>query len=602
MRIFFLFGLTNCLQPRDACSLVHRESRCEESGLCSSLVRAIDGGYEVVDESQSNVSCSDAYMSLADKLNSTTISDPPIIVPIDDGQLRAINQRETQLAHSTQSRLHVDWSITNVTLHEQLTALIDSLAAKLTAEFPEIIYHPIADAPLLGSLVQLSRRLRRSTSATNSPLYKSLLSQEESVRKINWFLLTIILSIYGTSSIEMREAKIAHSIPFFHAWSWVYYNLDFPTLLYPIGQLGFYAHISKRDPLYPRNPPHKVWVIGLPKRLTETEPQRFYIPPVIGNIESDFPLSAFQYLSLNDDTLQERDPLLIVQPVMEHMTSINYTSSRCLWCIIEYLETALFVVQNHPQVTGETRELFCRTTKVSWEAFFQAASAPEQVGLEGLSPINLVRLFDICGAQYLTLRDRVVHVLPVVAGVRLISDMYLRYGVNHDRLEPVASWLPEAIELINEIPIYHIRRWMLIGFGIHVANTQSNFAKDGTEYMSILIEVLLRLSDGEYSLFEQNEGKLVPTQSANPAHLFVFGSVVALLVVYGDPRGALSDVLSRQSDDKNFYFNSRSVRRGFCRVVNCDIFETLFTDTEFREVLEVLRTTKPLTRIVGDYR
>ena len=137
---------------------------------------------------------------------------------------------------------------------------------------------------------------------------------------------------------------------------------------------------------------------------------------------------------------------------------------------------------------------------------------------------------------------------------------------------------------------------MLIAFYRDDTEAHSSVEEEQAEYMSFLSEILLRLSEGEFAIFEQKEGRLVLTESAKADALIVFGSVVGLLVVYGDPRGALLEFLSRQSELPNFYFNSRTVRRGFCHVVNCDIFDTLFVDSDVREILDLLRTYKPLAQ------
>ena len=602
MIILFLLGLvpgtraSDSFLPRDPCSLVYRESRCEESGLCRSLVPSIEGGLESSTDLDSTVSCSDAYMSLANMMDSTTIPDPPIIVPIGHGKLRSMVERQLVATQSTYRPPSQGWYIPNVTLQHEFTGLIDSLAIKFSVEFPEIIFHPPADAPLLRHLVRLSRDIGRSMTPITSSFYQSHFANIPSVRRINWHLQTAVLSIYTTRSIEMRRAKISHSIPFFHAWSSVYYYLDFPTLFSQIGTVCSFSFMVNRDTLYPTNSSEKVWVIGLPAEFMETKPTHFVIPPVVENLQSDFPLEAFEFLASHTGQQTDvDDPLTILNHAIDRISTMNFTSSRCLSSTIEFLETVLFVVQEHPQVTREMREIFCHTTKDSWEAFFQAASSPIHLHPEAFASINLLRLFDICGPLFLTLRDRVAHVLPAIAGVRFISDVPIRYEVHYLR-EPITSWLPEAIELIRSIPIYHIRRWMLIAFYSDDTEARSSVEEEQAEYMSFLSEILFRLSEGEFALFEQIEGRLVPTESETPDELFVFGSVVALLVVYGDPRGALSDFLARESGIPNLYFNSNTVRRGFCHVVNCDIFDTLFVDSDVREILDLMRTFKPLAR------
>jgi hypothetical protein len=68
--------------------------------------------------------------------------------------------------------------------------------------------------------------------------------------------------------------------------------------------------------------------------------------------------------------------------------------------------------------------------------------------------------------------------------------------------------------------------------------------------------------------------------------LRAFGRIVGLLFVEGDPRGVLFRLTGRI---KNLHFSSRSVRSGFCQVVDCNAFDNLFAYHDLPDVLALMR-------------
>ena len=78
-------------------------------------------------------------------------------------------------------------------------------------------------------------------------------------------------------------------------------------------------------------------------------------------------------------------------------------------------------------------------------------------------------------------------------------------------------------------------------------------------------------------------------------NLTVFGSAVAITLIHGDPFGVLLHLFGLNKTD-NFYFNSVSVRAGFCLVVNCIVFDELFDKFELSEMIQLVRESHVLAR------
>ena len=67
-----------------------------------------------------------------------------------------------------------------------------------------------------------------------------------------------------------------------------------------------------------------------------------------------------------------------------------------------------------------------------------------------------------------------------------------------------------------------------------------------------------------------------------------FGIAIALLMREGDPHRVLETAL-RDRVIPNYYLDCPAIRAGFCEVLNCVVIETIFDNSEFPQLLSIIR-------------
>jgi hypothetical protein len=558
--------------PHDPCTLFHPSSICAETGRCVDLSPESSEFFPMT--------CRQAYVSLAVS-EPTNNTDPPLIIPISNDQLR--DQIERQIFVSRGNSVFEPPLITNSTTIEMFSRMLAGLSEKMKSEFPWLVYSHQDDAQSLRGMVQMSGTIRRSWSPTELDSFQFYFAQQSSVRSISGFLRATIASVYTISDMDQRRALIGHTIPFFHMWLSVLSNFKYPTMFLDSRDFGFYSFLSQYDPLYPSGECDKLWILGISETVLERHEEQLRIQPMVES--DDFPLGILD--RLGDGSIHRF--------VEDRIRSINetLTSGDDFRSSIEDLAAALLYMHHYETVSDEMRVEFCNATRSNWLVLFETISEPRHVPTETFGNLNLLELFRICGKQYLSISERTLYVLPAIAGVRCMDYAHARYVLS-DLHDPDTFWIPRVVDVIDSIPIYHIRKWVLILFDDDLqSNTQS------IEYFALLTELINRLTSPEnkVSLFEYSEegGELVPMQNASSKSLTVFGSAVAITLIHGDPFGVLLNLFGLNKTD-NFYFNSVSVRAGFCLVVNCIVFDELFDKFELSEMIQLVRESHVLAR------
>ena len=75
--------------------------------------------------------------------------------------------------------------------------------------------------------------------------------------------------------------------------------------------------------------------------------------------------------------------------------------------------------------------------------------------------------------------------------------------------------------------------------------------------------------------------------------------MIALLMIEGDPDSILQGHITNKTIP-NLYLNNIHVRKGFCRVLDCDVFDVVFSENEIPQLLESLRINRHILKPSGD--
>jgi hypothetical protein len=167
----------------------------------------------------------------------------------------------------------------------------------------------------------------------------------------------------------------------------------------------------------------------------------------------------------------------------------------------------------------------------------------------------------ICGDRGHSLPYRIDGLLPIVLRRTNLS---VRYRIPRGR----------EFEYLSDIPISVLRQRIRV-----LSIDESSFETDTLSHVAYL------------SHFLEAHSHILPLIASDTvldalqkSVVESLGVVSALLLIEGDPTGILA------SHFASFIFTSISFRTGFCKVINCIAFETLFCSSEIPILLEHLRT------------
>ena len=431
----------------------------------------------------------------------------------------------------------------------ELTECLSALAAKLKYQYPTII----ADIELLRRLVEAAKSVRihivvplmdRGRHPRDLGQFSATFAQHSSVKAVETYFDVIVEYIKSTDLIDpIRRAIISNLGPYLHAWLSLHQHLQLPYPFHGRGFIDILTHVGQYDPIYPLNAEEKIWTIPV-----DHGAPYFYNPPMIVDEGDDSNIGDFF-----NPMLAEMQRLVACHTWSSTPETILRLIQARLWVMIgqhnmrrhpgpemfTLVKASLFYMRMHPEISFDS---FCAATRDTWITLFTIISSwPENGGFP-----YLLDLFRICGRNFFTVSDRVLIVLPVILGTREVHG------------QPIF-----VSEHVPRLPIFQLRRGVEFQFstpGLTHANYLSQFIDAAT---------------------------LVNSTDANSLH--ILGNFVALTIVEGDSEGVLQSLIER-GVTRDFYFNSQSVKRGFCEVLNCLAFDVLFDTTELVEMLQVLRS------------
>lgn len=483
------------------------------------------------------VTCTDAYiLSSRDMLIER--NEMPLTPEFDFATHTTISQMRQRRGSIA---IQPDWLLYES--YENLNFYLKIFAQKFQSQFPLII----VDIPFLQHLVDRAAQFGEDVV---EPLFNE---QHNPANNIALYYMSVVencvlsqISVHFEVVKEylisldfrnpLRRAILAHLTPYAHALLRVHEHMRIPAGMQSLSWMEILEFMSRHDPIYPNDDEDKIWTIPI---ISGVYPP-LSIPIVVSETEP-IPLPILESVEEHSSNITESISAILGGFRMTEATRPRFHS------VYENLRRELYYIF-FALTKSETLD-FCRTTKPLWSSFFQI--------LEPYSgrntPLFLVHLFRICGSDYLPLEDRAWRVLPSLVGRRATPGKSIHYQ---------NGTFP--------LPINVLRNGVDISW-----NPLGNKTWTHTTFLSIFVESGIQKR---------------PTE---PRRLYVLGSAIALLVIEGDPHGTLQNHLSK-GHITDFYLESVSVKRGFCEVMNCIIFDVLFHQTEFVNLLKYLRNGRPL--------
>ena len=515
----------------DMCTRLNEASFCMDSGFCSNT--------------EPPLACRDAYIRASEgllKLNPL----PPIITHLA-GDLDFYQDDVSYLRGEWMPPLPNDSQtlafIRSDPYHLSFLSSLLEYNNLLEKDFPFIRYESCSVfVRLVRSVGSLQFQYRSLKMA--SPSYNSILLNLHTIASITTQIRIYIEYVSALARTDpLRKAMFANLLPFIHAWMLVqvYVNIQKPILLPEL--IDFITSAAQYDPLYMSTEHLKTWFVYLPRM----DGNRDTTPPVIPFVEP-VPLTVYDYFDIPIDEMNTSN-------VVERITSgINSTNSQYQWL------AALFM-QNHPEVAGAQKEQFCTNflTRTNQVLPFKS-DASREMQMKMIAGIS--DLYRLCGDAVVSLDFRINHVLPT-----LLRRINITNDYEFDRADEYKS--------TTEISIYSLRQ----DTRVFIKGLSGTPTEKHIEYLSNLLEIHIRSPIYTW---------LASDEAFGPAPRRVMetlGSAAALLLVQGDPTGVL------RLHYPTLKLNSVSFRSGFCKVLNCVAFETLFHEGEIPLVLETLRTT-----------
>ena len=222
-------------------------------------------------------------------------------------------------------------------------------------------------------------------------------------------------------------------------------------------------------------------------------------------------------------------------------------------------------------------ENYCETYRQFWmDAFAAMRPASRKQHTDYLMRLNLLQLFRICGNRYMDLAFRALTVLPALipktSGSQIEVDVCFSNGTftSMDVAKRLSSMstlnFVDNILLVCKEELLFTR--FISAFVVNITSTDS-------------LRQLPSYTDTLY--FSSTESYLVSMKT-----LKGFGIAIALLMREGDPHRVLETAL-RDRVIPNYYLDSPAIRAGFCEVLNCGVIETIFANSEYPQLLSIIR-------------
>jgi len=545
------------VKSEDPCQKLNKSSFCLTSGMCSPPLA---------------ISCIEAYKQASADLLKPFETVPPRFVHITPGQLSFA--RTIARNRQCPSPPVLPPNISENRNYKELISVMGILSTELTEQFPTISAQP----SVLRRLVFFAEKVAAEIVA---PLIEAGDTRTLTLFGCAFYATPSVVSVsyiarmgaryIASADLSIRSALLGNWIPIFHACSRVNRILGLPDLFARPAYVEFFTEAVKFDPLYEVYHQRKQWAISMVQHKNEL------VLPLLPPTEMDeFPLVVTETLQIDDSRPSPENMDRIIQQLVE---SMNMSFHEKLYVV----RSALFYMSYFPGITDFDRTYFCAWSEFVWSNLLRTFTINANE-LESNNAITLIDLFRVCGKSYLSIEDRVRLVLPIVlAGSRFTE----RLDWSLVAADGTSSFSSKFV-LFARIPIPILRTPILL----KADNAQpTNETQHGIILSAFVQDILQQALPRAIRLHDMKSTTRMHQNRSTHIPLIVLGRAIGLLVVAGDPQGVLQTLLTDGSMP-NLYMNSIFVRKGFCQVVDCNVFETLFSDNEIPAVLEICRNHK----------
>jgi len=544
----------------DPCKRLNSASFCLTWGMCTPPL---------------TVSCNEAYALMSQRLL-ILISDPPLVAPIPRSMLALVNDAARNRQRGVRPIMAIHIASHNDQIN--LITLIGKLSTKIMTEYPTL------NAPIdeLKNLVAASvnvkltilKPLVDAKDYRTLFLYKRAFLAEPKVTGFT-YMMQLFAKYISSTDQSIRVGVFANFVPLLHAWLQVTKTLELPDPFAEPLFLDILTEASRFDPIYSDD--DKTWSFLLPATI-----DHLVLPVLPLTAPDDFPLTVTDLLTI-DDSLPTIDKInMIIQQLAD---AINLTFHKK----IKVVRAAFYYLLNFPGISLEYRGYFCDQSRLVWGDLLKSFSAPQSV-LESHNAVTQIDLFRICGSSYLSVEERVTRVLPIVlAGSRTMS-VRQEYSVGDTAGN---LHIGKMINELHRMCVSSLRR------DVQLKLNETTKMSQNPEILSQFLSWAVPRACQQATSYLDNQDSSLNNRTASALVLTVIGEVIALLVLEGDPNYVLQPIIANMFTP-SLYMNSIHVRQGFCKVLDCNVFETVFAESEIVQMIESLRLNKNILKFAGD--
>lgn len=553
----FLLYMILGTRSEDPCKRLHSSSFCLTSGMCSPPLQ---------------ISCTEAYVQLSADLL-VPFASPPLSIQVSSDQMsftRAIAESRQCLVRPV-----LPDYISENRHYMELLILMGRLSADLTNHFPFVTASPTLLQQLVLSAEHVAREIITPLVADGNNPAMTLIAcafyGDQAVLSVS-YIARIGARYLASADRSVRSALMGNWIQIIHACSRVYQLLKLPDLFARPAFLEFFTEAVKFDPLYEDDYAHKQWIISM------VQYQQDLVLPLVPPADlDDFPLEVIERLAIDNS----RPPAERIDRILQRLAaSIDNSSVKST---INIVRSTLFYMLNFPGIRALDRLYFCTQSQSLWTRLLSTLTQ-SQTDVYSDNFIPLIDLFRICGKSYLSIDDRVRLVLPIVlTGSRTRRSQVVSLTDTHGKTTFETMFLS-----MWRIRIPLLRSPIIL----QVGNSQPINDTGNGRILSGFLRTLLRENlQRALRVHDTKASTHMRENALTHIPMMVLGRVIALLVLAGDPEHLLESLLVNRSIP-NLYMNMFHVRNGFCQVLDCNMFDTLFSDEELPVVVHILRQHK----------
>ena len=530
------------LSPRpDPCTALNASSVCLESHFCS----ATNGGVWI--------SCDRAYVMHSSRLPLRPVTEPPFLLVLNfHGSQTAKRMGKVRIFQKT---IRLPTEVTSSEHHKRLMSFVRVLDHLLKISYPLIL----ADLTMLARLVANAKRMAEWIHATQ-PSWKNqyvgfLVDHPEvasiltNLQKTNEYFMSL------DPCDPVSSPLFTNMVPIFHAWIWFHRWLSLPPPFIEIEFLPFLTAATNFESMYQGQTHGKsTWMLYRDHSDMLT---RAFIPNMNDN---DPMLVVSDYLGIGLN-----EPLNIPSAYTQF---INDAATRLFLASCdnsqEYVYTVNMFMRHTKHLYPQLAEQYCESTRAIWLDSVPHLAMCVRLG-HPHSDYGLLEYFRNCGIGRFDVQTRTQVFLPAMLSAR--SRQQREIHPNTTDSGGIREFL------------FTMGRGHPFGFQLP---SKSNLTSE--DIRLLLTRVLNEIPSLITGLEEMKLTKPIDALRAQTA-LHGVGVLMAILTLRADT--ALKELISTKQIT-SLYLDNNSVRKGFCRILNCQVFEVLFDKHELPEMFQFL--------------